>query len=487
MTRITLLAATVALAGAATEAEAFHPAPSFDAPAAVGGGGGMYFTGSPRDRGYDCTICHVDSDGAIEARIELTPATDGAYVPGTTYQIAVSLVGEHRGFGSATNPNSFIAELVDDTRAHVGLVGNLGTKVRAIGDGSVVGGEPIGGNAWTFAWQAPAAGAGAVTLHLGMVDGDGAGVAETVTTDPNRDDVAVVALRLCEGDPGCAEPDPRPAESSIASGCSAVPSGGGGGGALALVLAVGAAIGRGRRRGRPIRTALVAAGALAITGCFDPTVPEECPDRVCGRDAAPRIDASNCRENWACSTWEAPAGSDQATRRCTDQNQVGTTECKPGEGPVALPALDLEYYKCRVSPIIQRGCAMMNCHGTDTGRAFRTYARGRLRNDQIVNRTGTCIPQTGQVNLQEAGTGTVMCEGWLPHTAEEWKKNFDSARSFMLGVAQPEDSLLLREPVVGGLPHVEVKLFGATDPDYATIRSWLGGATLGSTCNTGRN
>jgi hypothetical protein len=188
-----------------------------------------------------------------------------------------------------------------------------------------------------------------------------------------------------------------------------------------------------------------------------------------------------------CGSWEAPLGSDQATRTCTDTNEVGTTECKPTEGPVTLPALDLEAYKCNVHPILQRGCGMLACHGTETGRALRVYARGRLRNDEVVNRTGTCLPTTGQVNLNMAGTGTVMCEGWLPHTAREWKKSYDSARSFMIGVTDPTQSDLLRQPVVGGKPHVEVKLFRTTDADYEAIRAWLAGGTLGRTCNTGVN
>lgn len=479
MTRAAMIviAAAAALALASRPARAFHPPESFDASANTGGGGGMHFTGSPRGRGYDCSICHVDSDAAITARVTWSPPVDGAYQPGTIYQLEVSLVGEHAGFGSMTNPNSFVAEFVDDAAAPAGQVGNLGTKVVTIGDGTVVGGEPIGGNTWTFGWQAPAAGAGAVTLHLGMVDGDGAGTATTVETDPNRDDVAMVAQRLCEGSAGCADRPARPADTSAAVGCAA--TGGAGSGAIVLV-AIALVVARRRK------TALLGFLALTTTACFDPTVPAECVDRVCGLDAAPRVDASTCRENWVCSTWEAPAGSDQATRTCVDQNDVGTTTCKPTEGPVTLPGLDLNYYKCRVSPIIQRDCGMMGCHGTDTGRAFRTYSRGRLRNDQIVNRTGTCIPTTGQVNLQDAGSGTVMCEGWLPLTAEEWKKNFDSARSFMLGVTAPEDSLMLREPVAGGLPHVEVKLFTTSDPAYAAIRDWLGGATL-STCDTGPN
>jgi hypothetical protein len=458
------------VAGGATTALAFHPAASFDESANEGGGGGMHFTGAPRGKGYDCSICHVDSAATIEARVELDPAVNGAYQPGQTYQVAVSLVGEHRGFGAAGNQNSFMAELVDDTGAHAGSVGDLGERIRMVGDGNVIGGEPLAAGRWTFAWQAPAAGAGAVTLHLGMVDGDGAGVADAPATDPNRDDVAVIALRMCEGTGGCADRPIRPAESSAAIGCRA--GAGSAFGMVVLVLAV-ALVPR-RRRLAP----------LLLAGCFDPTAQAECEDRICGRDAAPRVDASSCTENWTCTTWEAPMGSDQATRTCTDLAMAGTTACKPDEGPVTLPALDMSYYKCRVSPIIQRGCSMQNCHGNETERPFRTYARGRLRNDEIITFNG-CL-RSGPSNLQEMGTGTVMCEGWWPHTATEWKKNFDSARSFMLGIAQPEDSLMLREPVVGGLPHVEVKLFRATDPDYETIRAWLGGASLPS-CDTGAN
>ena len=199
-------------------------------------------------------------------------------------------------------------------------------------------------------------------------------------------------------------------------------------------------------------------------------------------DAGPQ-----CPEAWQCTSWEAQPGSDIATRTCTDTNQAGTTECKPSEGPITLPALDFEMYKCEIHPIWQRGCGMMGCHGTDTERPFRVYTRGRLRNKQIVNRTGTCIPQTGTVDLQVAGSGTVMCEGWLPHTAEEWKKSFDSSRSFMIEVASPESSPLLTEPTIGGPAHAGIKMFRPSDAAYQKIQAWLGGAKLGTTCVTGRN
>jgi hypothetical protein len=572
--------AIVCLLVATGTAHAFHSATVFDDSAENGGGNRLYFTGSPRGKGYDCSICHTDAAKQIAAKVELTPPVAGAYVPGQLYTVAVTLVGEHRGFGAASNQNSFAAEIVDDLAQPAGTLATPDLEtVALVDDGRAVGGisKGNGTTAWTFAWQAPAA--GAVTLYVGLVDGDGASDPTLELTDPGGDDVATAAVRLCETAPGCADRPAQAETSSAAAGCDT-------GGATSLLASslpvlvrprrqprapssrrssagdraapadVGVAPGRaaagdragagarqrspattcrrtGRGRGdrrrrrsrspasrsaigsrargrQPIPRAsatsvpspraslapawrrrgwlarlLGGAALVLVAGCFDPTVPAECPDHVCNGSGGP--DASDCRESWVCSSWEAPPGSDQATRTCVDQNKVGTTDCKPSEGPVTLPALDFDKFECEVQPILQRDCAFMGCHGTDTGRPFRDYARGRWRNDEIVNRTGTCIPQTGQVDLQVAGSGTVMCEGWLPHTAAEWKKNFDSARSFMLDAATPEDSLMLRMPTVGGLSHIDIKLFRSTDPAYATIRDWLGGATLGRTCDPGRN
>lgn len=473
-----MIAARLGLALSLVVLAGFHPAASFEKSANEGGGGGLAYTGALRGKGYDCTICHVDSDAVIAVELTSAPAglRDGVYMPGTAYAITLDLTGEHRGFGAVSNQNTFLAEVVTDADAPAGAFTAVDLDEFALVDGGRVLAARAGSETtWTFDWTAPAAGTGAVTFHLGVVDGDGAGNTARASTDPVGDDVAVLALRLCESSAGCADRARRERDASPAAGCST--AGGEAGGVIVVLLAL-ALLHR--------RRAVVLLVALAA--CFDPTTPEECPNRICGQDPGDLVDAGPaCAESWECTTWAAPPGSDQATRTCTDRNQAGTTECKPSEGPVTLPALDLDYYKCRVSPIIQRGCSMMGCHGTDAGRAFRTYARGRLRNDQIVNRTGTCIPSSGQVNLQEAGTGTVMCEGWLPHTAEEWKKNFDSARSFMLDVTNPADSDLLLMPVVGGKPHIEIKLFRDTEADYTTIRDWLGGARLGMTCNTGVN
>ena len=451
----------------------FHQPASFEAAAGDGGGNRVYFDGSPRQKGYDCTLCHTGAARAITAQIQLAPAAAGAYQPGTTYTITVTLAGEHAGFGTANNQNGFVAELVDDAGKPAGTLGSPDVSlVQTIDDGAVVSGEGKDATSWQLAWTAPAAGTGAVTLHVAMVDGNGAASTSVPQNDPGGDDVAVARLRLCETSAGCPAPAAPAITESKAAGCSA------GGGASPLLVLVLIALLALRLRRRAV--------VLVLAGCFAPSVPQDCPDHVCGGTGG--VDAANgCKENWVCTPWQAPPGSDQATRTCVDQNNAGTTDCMPATS-ATLPALDLDYYKCRVHPIFQRGCGQMGCHGTETGHTFRIYSRGRWRNDELVPDRGTCLVSAGTpMNLNQYGSGTVMCEGWYPHTQAEWKKSFDSSRSFLLGVTNPDDSLLLREPAKGGLPHAQVKLFAAGDPDYQTIRDWLGGAKLGTTCNTGAN
>ncbi len=149
-------------------------------------------------------------------------------------------------------------------------------------------------------------------------------------------------------------------------------------------------------------------------------------------------------------------------------------------------ALDLEYFKCRVEPILDRGCSMLGCHGTEAPvRTFRVYSRGRMRNNEQVAQVSTCPGDPRTVNLAQEGSGTVMCVGWSPHTAAEWQKNFDSARAF--ATPNPDDSDLLAQPVFGGRTHAGVHLFSRTSQDYGTIRDWLAGAQLGGPCDPGRN
>jgi hypothetical protein len=199
-------------------------------------------------------------------------------------------------------------------------------------------------------------------------------------------------------------------------------------------------------------------------------------------------DGGACQPAWQCSPWQKQADGTY-TRQCTDQNKCGTTTGQPPQGPVSLPNLDMNYYKCNVEPIFDRSCAFMNCHGTETGRVLKVYARGRLRMDMQVPPPGnySCPDKAATVPLK-MGIGTDMCEGWLQHTDAEWQSNYDDARSFMVGydASTVDQSDLLAQPVYGGKAHTGVHLFKNTDADYQTIKSWLTGTSLAS-CDPGPN
>ena len=50
-----------------------------------------------------------------------------------------------------------------------------------------------------------------------------------------------------------------------------------------------------------------ALAACLLGGCFAATGPSDCPDHVCGGNS--NADAgSTCKENWVCTSWEAPYG-----------------------------------------------------------------------------------------------------------------------------------------------------------------------------------
>jgi hypothetical protein len=182
--------------------------------------------------------------------------------------------------------------------------------------------------------------------------------------------------------------------------------------------------------------------------------------------------------------------TNDGTRTCTDLNNCGTAANKPSETAV-LPALDLDFYKCNVEPILDRGCAQLACHGTETGRALRTYARGRHRHagemllETGCNKPGTMVPS-------ENCEGGIECACWTaPHTTMEWQMNFDAARGFGLDskgtpipAGQEDTSELISQPIVGGKAHAGIKLFASGDPDHQTIKDWLSGKKLGMACTT---
>jgi hypothetical protein len=193
-----------------------------------------------------------------------------------------------------------------------------------------------------------------------------------------------------------------------------------------------------------------------------------------------------CSPAWTCTAWQKQA-SGQYTRTCDDTNKCGSAAGKPPVGPIDLPNLDLDYYQCRVEPILDRNCAMLGCHGTEIGRPFKLYARGRLRHSEMVPGAPTCPDSSTMRDLAKEGTGTAMCLGWSKHTPTEWQQNYDNARSFMVGLSSPDDSDLLAQVRYGGKAHTGVHFFNKTDSDYTTIASWLSGAKLGSACDPGQN
>jgi len=212
---------------------------------------------------------------------------------------------------------------------------------------------------------------------------------------------------------------------------------------------------------------------------------------ACGDDTTtPPNEAGVCAEAWQCTSWTTNGTSDSATRMCTDMNNCGTTALKPIE-TATLPPLDIQYYECEVEPIVTNGCAMLGCHGTETGRAYKLYARGRLRiTGQTIIEPG-CL-SAGTPGPSEACIGNIECKCWsVPLMAIERRASFDSARGFAIGddgqpLADMTQSQLLRQPQVGGgYAHAGIQWWSAGDAEYNKVKMWLEGAQRGSACNSG--
>ncbi len=194
MKRLLLVLVILAISPAA---DAYHIVSSFSESANIGGGSSLFYTGSSRFKGYDCSICHVDAEGRISIELE-TPLLSGRYTPGLIYPITVRLVGEHRGLDSAFNPNTFTADFTDADGNPVGFPAGGASQVLIESDRSVAVAEGLGEGEteWTFSWWAPNEGVPA-TLHIAMLDGDGAGLVDRRFIDPLNDDVATLKLQLC--------------------------------------------------------------------------------------------------------------------------------------------------------------------------------------------------------------------------------------------------------------------------------------------------
>jgi len=263
-------AALAAALAAGPPAWAFHAGKTFDAPAGAGGGDGIYYAGSPLERGWKCDLCHTSPEGKISLHVTQNELFTGGgqqpYTPGQTYKFEVDLVGEHLGKqATQSNYNSLVVQVLDQNQLPVGGVlyapdefysGFAPTTIASANDTNT----QIGKTHWTFSWiapgpaDAPDGGApGPVTFYFAAVDGNGANVTgETALTDPFGDDFFSLAVTLDQGKAmmGEAAPPAAPRPDAPAS----TPEGRGRDGGLAaplLASVVGLAfVGLSRRKRR---------------------------------------------------------------------------------------------------------------------------------------------------------------------------------------------------------------------------------------------
>jgi hypothetical protein len=184
------------------------------------GAGGIYGTGGVGDHGIACIHCHIGSQGLISATVTPTPAWQkvagaDAYKPGQIYSITVALVGEHRGLNQNNdNLNGMNLTIEDQSGKAKGVftsdadpTANSTTckpkfpaTLPATGTTYVYGDchgvvyiPRPNATSWTFSWTAPAAGAGALNMFYGVVDGDHDGKSSL------DDDVNMGSAKLGEG------------------------------------------------------------------------------------------------------------------------------------------------------------------------------------------------------------------------------------------------------------------------------------------------
>jgi hypothetical protein len=192
---------SLAFALISTPARAFYTRGYFERAAAAGGAGRLYYTGSARERGWDCSACHEGVASRIRVAFETDPPEligSRRYVPAQLYAIDVILEEEHLGFDAQFNSNGFVAEISKgDARAGT-LSSGPGTEILENGRIVVSRNDTRGLARWTFRWTAPDAGTGTVVVNLGAVDGNGAGLADRSFQDHLRDDVFVGTLVLNE-------------------------------------------------------------------------------------------------------------------------------------------------------------------------------------------------------------------------------------------------------------------------------------------------
>ena len=260
-----LLALTApSIARAYSDGTSFARDPSADT---TGGGGGIYFTGSPRQHGLDCAVCHVG--GPTDIELELSALLEGApedlfangYQPGGLYEIAVAFTEDRLGpaagcQGKDDEPcdiNAFTVELLDASARPAGTL----CPEAMVGDGcggcrnrrtqgtltdsecSVIASDAFDGvsyrwrngvTTYSFFWRAPAEPVGPVTVYVAGVDGRGQESEDGEITSYGNDGVVTAKVTIGGAAPSCRT---------------------GPGGVSAALLLLGLGLLRGRRRPAP--------------------------------------------------------------------------------------------------------------------------------------------------------------------------------------------------------------------------------------------
>jgi hypothetical protein len=137
------------------------------------------------------------------------------------------------------------------------------------------------------------------------------------------------------------------------------------------------------------------------------------------------------------------------------------------DNPAAPPgALDREYFRCNVQPVLAARCAFPACHGTRV-RPLAIYAPGRERYQVTWDRPTE------------------------PITSDELDANFRLVSGFTKAEATGEPWLLSKplSTTTGGYFHRATDLFGTEDvfmtkedPGYLMLEAWIAGDTAQSTC-----
>lgn len=201
---MTVLVALVVAMVAPRAAYAFHAGQSFSDPPGAGGGGGIFYLGTPKERGWDCSMCHQGAPKRIRLRLTSEPPElfeQFQFQTGIRYAVTASMEfdpgADEIGVGFSGNTNSLSATFEDDAGVASGLTTGVADDWTVTNGATLTyKGTKPGVKTFTFNWFAPdAASAKATTLWLGLVDGNGGAALDTFQ-DPLGDDVFMTHVRL---------------------------------------------------------------------------------------------------------------------------------------------------------------------------------------------------------------------------------------------------------------------------------------------------